>query len=489
MNDDWVYTRNVVDSLAAGKFVVSSGQYAYAIPQVLLGLLLLKPGQEPFLVLRWMGILSAVSAALVMVRLCQKAINGNSSMHFVLGAIATFFFVPYLQPSLSFMTDAPAFFLWVLSLWSLSWFLKKKTFNSWVLALLSNAVAVSERQLAIFIPFAMVIAQNLDFRPKDGLKSVSQVFRRSYPVMLFVFPLVVIQWWWTGLSPVKVPDSSFSPNPGVLIRISRQLIYLGWTALPFFLLPIKGVESPQEKKTFKWCLSIFCIGFFLHVINWAVFKSPLLPPFYGNVLDKVGILPVLLPGTPETIFPDYFRWVLLFLGLMGMVRILRGFAILWNDKERSHYAEVILWSSLIYFIFMCFRGTQFDRYFIPVLPLSLLCIFKNCPLERLTPMRSIATAVVCFLYIAFSTSIVSDYFRWNEARKEALDFAFSKGLKPTEVCAGYEYEGWYQTGSDLCSHKISFSELPNFNIEQTFRYPSIWGSHQRYLYLLKSKSN
>jgi len=240
------------------------------------------------------------------------------------------------------MTDAPVFFLWILSLWSLGWFIGRQTLFSWTLALLMNVLAVSERQFAIFIPFSVVIDQNRDLRLKESLKSVRQVLRRSCPVILFVFPLIVIQWWWSGRSPVKVPDSNFSPRPGVLIRISRQLIYLGWTVLPFLFLPVSGIKSPKEKRTFNWCLSIFCIGLLLHIINWAIFKSHLLPPFYGNVLDNVGILPILLSGAPESIFPDYFRWILLSLGLVGVVRILSGFSILLNDQNKSYYAEVIM---------------------------------------------------------------------------------------------------------------------------------------------------
>jgi hypothetical protein len=304
--------------------------------------------------------------------------------------------------------------------------------------------------------------------------------------MVFVVPLILIQWWWTRISPVKIPDSSFSPNPGVLVRLSRQLIYLGWTVIPFLCIPIeRSLASPSLKTVFKRALIVFGFGLLLHIVNWGFFGSYLLPPFYGNVLDRVGVLPVLLRGNPEIIFPDYFRWVLLVVGFGGALRILWGFSLLLDDSSKNKWTEVILWASVVYSAFICFRATQFDRYFIPVLPLSLMCILKTSSLEKLSKLRAVGTGLTCFIYVAFATTIVSDYFRWNEARRSAINFVLSKGLTPRDVCAGYEYGGWYQTDSKDCTYLISFSDLPNFKTERLFAYPSIWGSHQRHLYLLK----
>ncbi len=489
LNDDWVYTKNVLETLSVGKFTVSAGQYAYAIPQVVLGLFVVKPDQDPFLKLRWLGIATGIVAASFLAWLGQKSLKQKSSILFLLGAISIFFFIPYFQPTFSFMTDAPAFLLWVISVWTLGLFLEKKNFNCWLLAFLTNALAVSERQLAILIPFSIVLSQNVGFRPKQGLHGLARVFKQSYPVMLFVIPLVLIQLWWSQISPVKVPASSFSPNPGVLVRLSRQLIYLGWTMIPFLCIPVnRSIASPNSTKFFKRALIVFVLGLVLHVVNWGFFGSYLLPPFYGNVLDRVGILPVLLAGNPEIIFPNFFRWGLLVVGIGGALRILWGFSLILDDSSKNKGIQLILSSSLVYSIFICFRGTQFDRYFIPVLPLSLICILKTCSSEKLSQLRVAGTGLACFVYIAFATTLVSDYFRWNEARRAAIDFVFSKGLRPKDVCAGYEHEGWYQTDSKDCSYLVSFSELPKYKTEQKFSYSSFWGSRQRDLYLLRKEA-
>jgi len=489
LNDDGYYTQNVLETLAAGKFVVSAGQYAYAIPQVLLGLLVVGPEEEPFVRLRGIGIVSGILAALLVVQLVAKATHQKRPLTAILGTLSTFFFLPYFQTSLSFMTDIPAFLLWVMSVWTLILFFEKRTLPRWSFAMLVNAVAVSERQLAILIPFSMVLAENTDFRPSQKLKGMTEVLKRSYPVILFVVPLLLIQWWWMQISPLKAPDSSFSPNPGIFVRASRQLIYLGWTAIPFLFIPLERGSPLASKKIFKRLLLGFALGLVLHVGNWFFVGSHLLPPFYGNVLDSVGILPILLSGSPEVIFSTAFRWLLLFLGFIGALRILWGLSLVVEDSKNNKWVQVILWSSASYFIFICFRGTQFDRYFIPVLPLSLLCLLKTCSPSRLSLGRATGTSLACFAYLAFSVTMVSDFFRWNEARREAVEFAFSKGLSPKDLCAGWEHKEWYKTKDQECVYTISFSELPDHMTERLFSYSSIWGSHQRHLYFLKKVKN
>jgi hypothetical protein len=126
LNDDWVYTKNVLETLSVGKFTVSAGQYAYAIPQVVLGLFVVNPDEDPFLKLRWLGIATGIVAASFLAWLGQKSLKQKSSMLFLLGSISIFFFIPYFQPTFSFMTDAPAFLLWLISVWTLGLFLEKK---------------------------------------------------------------------------------------------------------------------------------------------------------------------------------------------------------------------------------------------------------------------------------------------------------------------------------------------------------------------------
>ena len=486
--DDWVYAQNVLNTLAEKKFTLSTGQYAYGIPQVLVGLFFVTPDEEPFSKLRWIGIVSGVLAAIFVACLCQKALQQKSQLMFFLGATSIFFFVPYFQPSFTFMTDSPAFLFWVVSVGTLGLFLEKSTITLWFLALVANTVAVSERQLAAFIPFSVVLSQNVGFRLSQGRKGVIEIFKKSYPVMAFVIPLVLIQLWWMEISNVKTPDSSFSPNPGVFIRLSRQIIYLGWTAIPFLCIPVSTNDSKRLRAIFKKCLIVFMAGFILHMADGMVLKkNDLLPPFVGAVLTKQGILPITLSGVPETIFSVSFRFLLLVLGFLGALRILLGFSLIWDDKERSKTADVILWSSLCYSIFICFRGTQFDRYFIPVLPLSLLCLLKTSRPGKLSQGRKVGTFLFCGVYVLFPTTLVSDYFRWNEVRKEAFQFATTIGAHPKNVCSGLEYDIRYEANHNICLYKVSFLEIVGFKVEKTFPYSSIWGSRKRYMYLLKKE--
>lgn len=495
LNDDWVYAKNVVMTLANGKFTISSGQYAYSIPQVFLGLLAVKPGQDPFVALRWIGILSGLLSSVALSSVCLRALNTKNAFLFFLSCLSVFFFLPCLQTSFSFMTDMPAFLLWLSSVWALANFLEKRSFGSWLLAFFLNALAISERQLAFLIPFVMIVFEGRKISHLKGLNGFVKFLKRNVPLMVFALPLILIQIWWNYISPLKSPPLGFSPNPGVFVRLFCHLIQLGWLAIPFCFVPkvsFQELES-DSKKIFKVCATLFILGGLFNEGNSLIHGGFSFPPFFGNVLSKVGILPEVLPGFSEPIFPTWFQVCLLFVGTWGAYQIFKGFSLLWGEIYESPMKRVICLSSLGYFVFIIFRHTHFDRYSIPIIPLCILSLLRVCKQEQ-SPSRFVRpiALLTSALYISFSATLVWDYFRWNEARWEAIDYALSEGVPKDKLWGGYEYFGWSNLLYNwemrpMLPFIVRPSRLKDFEVIKNFSYPSIWGSKEREMFLLKQQ--
>jgi hypothetical protein len=488
LNDDWVYAKNVLSSLSEGTFTIRFSQYAWAIPQMFLGLWLAPDAHHPFATLRSIGIVSTILAAPLTAWIAARAVPLQHRFLFWVGTVSTLFFAPYFQPGFSFMTDLPAFLLTLLSLYTLALYLERRTLFFLSLAIAANAVAVSQRQLALLIPLSMGLYACRNFSFHSWSKALKSLLLETYPLLLFVVPMLVIQVWWSRVSPLGFPTVNFSPNPGVLVRFFRHLTFLGWTALPFFAFSTV-VLSAGEHKVFRRAVGVFAVGGALHLLNSYLRGQPYLMPFFNNVLTDAGFLPMMLGMNADgVIFPIWFRIGLTFLGMAGAIRILHGFSLIWTDSQKSALAQVLLASSLLYTVFICFRVDNFDRYAIPILPLSLLCLMRSCDVGLISKKRKTVAVLLAAPYILFTIALTYDYFRWNEARWAAIAKAETLGAAPEKINAGHEYSEWSETKTNWGTvsgfdYIVTFSELPGLTTVAQFPYRSVWKRSGTSIYL------
>ncbi len=312
---------------------------------------------------------------------------------------------------------------------------------------------------------------------------------------MFLIPVVFIEWWWKKISPLKGVPLGFSPNPGVFIRFFCHLVCLGWLAIPFVGIPKLSWKNLEgiPRKVFRNSLSLFLVGGVLYEGPFLASGGFSLPPFFNNLLSDVGILPVVLQGFSEPIFPIWFKVILLLVGVWGAFQIIKGFSLLWSEVSLSPIKQTIFVSSFGYFIFICFRYAQFDRYAIPVVPLCLLAILRLCkPLPKPSVGSLVFPAICASVYLSFSSTLVADYFRWNEARWEAIKQAHSLGIAREKLWGGYEYLGWYNLVSTWEQQKklpyvIRPTPVDGFEILKKVPYRSFWGTRNREMLLLKEK--
>lgn len=481
LNDDWVYTKNVLNSLREGHLSIKYSQHAWALPQVFLGKWIIQNTKEVFLSLRWIGIVSGVLSALLMGFASRLVLGGSETFLIFLSCVTTYFYLPFLQPSLSFMSDMPAFLFWFLSILVTAYYLEKEKKTAWFVAFLIFLLAVSERQVAVLIPASIFPIKRISFKTKASL-------------LFFFLPVALIQWWWNSVSQSPVPGLGLSPNLGLFVRLSRHFVYLGWIATPFLALPIATNKESKFNRTFKWGLVVFGAGFVGHLLTSYFKNQEMLAPMFGNVLSSQGILMNLISGSVETIFGNEFRYFLTGLGVFGAIRIIYGFSLLVQDKSLNSWILLTIYSSLAYLIFIGIRALQFDRYGIPLIPLVLICILKSTEVSKIPFWRKFFSLMLLAPYIFFSVTLTHDYFRWNEARWMAVNEAYERSVKPMDLDAGYEYYGWVDGTSSWPDQKnynfvISLSELPNFRIIKKINYKMFWGEQSRWMYLLEKKTN
>lgn len=480
LNDDWVYTKNVLNSLKNGHFSIAYSQHAWAIPQVFLGQWLVEKTGDPFLSLRWVGIFSGVLAALFTGWLCARAAGLSNPLIVWTGAMATYFYLPFLQPSFSFMSDLPAFLFWNLSMFTVAYSLEKQEKVWWLIAFLIFLVALAERQVALLIPISVLCFRDIPRKTRVGF-------------LLFCVPFILIQSWWSTVAQIGTPDLGLSPNLGLFVRWSRHLLYLGWLAVPFLFYPLKKLEESKNRRFFIWSFVVFLAGLLGHIVTSISKDQEVFLPIFGNVISNQGILTNLMPGSAPIIFSIGLRGVLTALGFLGMIRILYGFALMMTEKHLSLLVRVIFFSSAIYFVFVGIRALQFDRYAIPLIPLVLVCLLKSVGNQSSTRWCRVMSCLLLVPYCVFSMTLMHDYFRWNEARWATINLAYQKGIAPSEIGAGYEYYGWTDGSPKWLEPKsfnyvVSFSELAGFNTIASLPYKSLWGEKTRQMYLLKNQA-
>ncbi len=139
------------------------------------------------------------------------------------------------------------------------------------------------------------------------------------------------------------------------------------------------------------------------------------------------------------------------------------------------------------------RGVCIDRYLLPTLP-SVWVALAMCGATQ-SPARKVASVILIGTLAAFSITIASDYFRWNEAKWAAAEGLERRGVPASRIQAGYEWGGfkgfdvpWPRADISGFDYVIAFSrELESCREIDAIPWESIWPPHDRRIYVLKNE--
>ena len=529
LNDDWVYAKDVTTSLANGRFTITGFESAWGLPQTLLGMLLTLAGGFSHTLLRTVGWGSAAGCAIVLVLLLDG--QGATVAQMTVAALSFLFFTPVLLLANSFMTDLPFTLLWLAAvfLFERAWSLHSA--RTLACATAFGLLAAIQRQLGIFLLFAAAIwlLPAFGLRAGSGSLPVWRGFRttRRYAavgllgLMVAAIGVGVVSWWWSRHGAAYSPPLEIRWDPGRLFRtLHKETLYLGWAVLP--LIPLVRFASLGRASTWGrwWTMRRGKAGVSIYVLLSVYFIIRTVGlgldghfmPYLSNQVSRFGVFgyQVVLSGVRPEILGGAVGWALTLASLGSGLALLACLLQLYlreagdepgpADTSSCRWGRFTFLSAAFYIGFVSLHNPLFDRYLVPIIPAVFMLICR--PGAATSALRVALAGVLTVTVALFSISITADYFRWNDAKWTAAQYALAhsceldlgRKLEPSDIHAGYEWHGWFQ--SEHTSHPpvdpadfpvvVSYSTLPGYTVWKTFPYDSWWAPCHRAMFLLSN---
>jgi len=444
LNDDWAYALSVKNWLDTGQFEIIDWPAMSLFTHVAWGTFWSLLFGFSFTVLRLAIFLLAVFSIWVF-SLIIKQLDFSWEQQLV--ALAVIVFNPmYFHLSNTFMTDVSFLSFCILSSYGFLRYFTSEKWYWWVIAIFCSVCAILVRQLGLLIPIAFggaMLLRKVSIR--SSLAALTGVLITFGSLKGYLWCLENS----TGLPPsfasIESVLESMSPS-SVWKKTKRQLgfyfIYTGGYLLPLWLYTTKSFAGRNYLIFFMSCLPI--LGFFTFPC-WD--RLPL-----WNTVYNYGIGPMTLPDfikgySKITVLSNELFVFIKLTGFLGAILLLwnavQSAKRLWpfqNDKPPLYYFRLGVLFFLISFVFyLIIDKYNFDRYLLPLIPFTIL-LFSRSERKVLLPAVMILAPLVFF-----AVGGTHDYLAWNKARWKGLADLEARGIKPSEIDGGFEYNGWHQT--------------------------------------------
>lgn len=469
LNDDWVYGLSVKSILEKGDFRLPSPSSTNLLPQAFWGALFCLPFGFSFTALRFSTLtLGLIGVVITYAILRQVKANPEISL---LGALLIAFNPIYFGLSNTFMTDVPFFAVTFLSFYFLILGLKHDSNLQIALGIFLSYIALLIRQYGIIITLAFWFAYSV----KKGL-SVRNIIKGFIPLFTSVLVQVIYQKWMISTNRmlnVSNPQYQsffhsikdfFLDYHTLVSKFSltiRALVYLGLFLLPFIITVCsrKFRYNRQEKLIL---LSSFFIVVVMgsRLLNLTNRTMPLL----GNILASFGLGPLTLRDTyilklnyPPIPLVIKISWILLTIIAILATVLLVYYLVLATLKifdrtqdpnnRQNKWLIIFIISGLFSYLSLVVLSGPFDRYLLPLLPLSMIAILlstKDVIKKNLDNKITSLAVIILLIYGGLTIGATHDYLAWNRSRWQALnDLMEESRILPNNIDGGYEFNGWY----------------------------------------------
>ena len=244
------------------------------------------------------------------------------------------------------------------------------------------------------------------------------------------------------------------------------LVYLTGFFAPMLVL----ISGGRGNRIVAGGLGVLCVGCVLLTRGWLQAHAPSdysfdgwthrVFPYVTNVIFRTGLGPITLDdvyhhqdaarphGSAQlwtvlewTLLAGTFLWGFVLQKYWARGKVSKG------TLEREVAFFTLLWAVISWIATVQAYPLQtFDRYYFPlVLTLSILLpllFTAHDDSGRRLQWRK-AVAAICLSALGwFSVAGMHDHFRWNDARWNLARFAFSQGVAPSKLAAGFEVNGW-----------------------------------------------
>jgi hypothetical protein len=481
LNDDWAYAKVIINILELGrvKFIGWMGMTLFA--HVVWGAAVSKVFGFSFTILRFSTLIFGFLGVLYSYKIIRLF---AAPVWAFIGALLVFFNPMYFNLSYSYMTDVPFFMVGVISIYNLHKYVDNQKLNHFFTAILFASVAVLIRQLGLAIGVGFLLYGFL------LIKTEKRVFYIS--VLFFVCQLgVFMAYQILGEIYIGFPGrfhergndllTVLLESPVHLVRtiINRGIVVLLYMSIfisPFLVIILKPNNILKS-------IFVTCSAFGLFILLY--FKGHLFPVL-ENMIHDFGVGPKTLYDFLHFENPylgeEHFFWKML--TFVSCVLFIGTLAELFTFKKLFSFIKKRFSLPLIIsIVYISVAGSVdcFDRYFIFPIPL-IFAFLAGIFSSSIQPKWGIFS--IFFIPIAlFTVFATHDYFSWNRARWQAIDYLLNEEkVHQTKIDGGFEYNGWFNYNEEdfpsglqnLWVHNvdyiITFTHLPDTELYKEFTY-------------------
>ena len=218
----------------------------------------------------------------------------------------------------------------------------------------------------------------------------------------------------------------------------------------------------------------------------------------ANILIASGLGPITLNDWyirdihNDPRLPPGFWWTVTAVGVVAaallVAQSLAVAARIWRERNSvaapaAPVRALLFANALLYLCSVCI-AMQFDRYFIPLVPLLGLALLPTDTGRAALRWTWLIAGLPLVLLAAYGVAGTHDYLAWNRARWEALRQLQSEGVEARRIDGGLEFnaplfyvEGattggggrsWWWVADD--EYMITMGPVPGFDVERRVPY-------------------
>jgi 4-amino-4-deoxy-L-arabinose transferase-like glycosyltransferase len=451
VHDDWSYTHIAREFTTTGHFVYNGWTAAMLLPQLVWAAVFIKLFGFSFFVVRLSTVVLAV--LLIPVLYCLGRDSGLPPPFATFATLLTMLSPLAMLEAVSFMSDVPAFFLFVLCFccavkcWKAA---TPKDCARWAfLTALAGVLSGLDRQIYWLAPLTFLPAIACIRRRSVGL------VRWLGVAWLAAIAAVGYAVLWFRAQPYTLTEHTLQAWKDVgprfaICMTARMVLTVALVQLPLlagYVAPgFKMVPRKTAALVFAGALAGgFCVS---HLFQRGA-------PWMGIILTQHGILPpgTVAFGTRPVILGPAVRDCLtmaLFLFCAGC-----GLALWrsWRAVDRRLSQDPAAPALVLGLVFaavllpaLVYRSADmpaFDRYLIPLLPLAAIPLLRHYRLHVGASVSRWSWGLLA-LFALYGVATTHDAFSNARARLTAARALEQAGIPRTEIMAGFEYDGWTQ---------------------------------------------
>lgn len=476
VNDDWSYTKTVLDLTQTGRLLYNGWGGAMLGAQAYWGALFVKLFGFSFLTVRLSVAPLAAGCAALLYVLHRRA--GLSPSLAFFGTLTITLSPVFIPNAASFMTEIPALFLFLASIYGyvrLADVLDATEPSApalwgWLmLAVSAGLLGGTVRQIDWFVPLLAPGFLLLRYR------TIRQ--QRSPFVPLAVSSLAALGGMmafsaWFKDQPYAVPMGALllftnEKAPALFcLGLASLMQTLGVMMLPLLITLPMLYRRWLAGQRLPWLHlgNALILMLFIWFLAWLSYKREWAFPWLGNTFSVQPYMTGTAPAPPDSI-PTTLPANVWNLVRLTVTALVCGTLALWlatrvwphrksaGDQPRDRMPAVIgllMVFSAVYVPVLLLKGLGpysfglYDRYLLPVFPLAtmgFLLVFQQWTGRDRLPL---ASWFVLLLFAFYGVAQAHDYFVQLRARVAVTQYLEQRGIPRTRIMAGFEYDGWTQ---------------------------------------------